>query len=263
MWPRPALGGEQGQGSLHRRLRGVLVVDGRLRRQLVHADQLLRHLCAALGATSTPHPQRADPSPPPAPSNPLLTRSRPAHARRNTTRRRLADLHERDERRDARVVPVHVPRQAVRRRGAARPRLVRGQQHLAPGGAARVRPPLGPERRVLPRRLRLRPVHGRRGRMPLPFGERSNASPRRAQINLFCTETCCTRLICYLLRSRYILLTRCRPSPGKQEPSEEWYEEHNPPEDVSCKVVADPHFTPFSDCEPRPAAPRANLHPQR
>lgn len=34
---------------------------------------------------------------------------------------------------------------------------------------------------------------------------------------------------------------------GAAEPSEEWYEEHNPPEDVSCKVVADPHFTPFSD----------------
>ena len=34
---------------------------------------------------------------------------------------------------------------------------------------------------------------------------------------------------------------------GSETPSEEWYEEHNPPEDITCKVVADPHFTPFSD----------------
>lgn len=29
------------------------------------------------------------------------------------------------------------------------------------------------------------------------------------------------------------------------KPAEEWYKEHNPPDDVTCKVVADPHFTSF------------------
>jgi len=27
--------------------------------------------------------------------------------------------------------------------------------------------------------------------------------------------------------------------------NEDWYKEHNPPDDVTCKVVADPHFTSF------------------
>merc|ERR1712159_221538 len=34
---------------------------------------------------------------------------------------------------------------------------------------------------------------------------------------------------------------------GSETPSEDWWAEHNPPEDKTCKVVADPHFTPFAD----------------
>jgi hypothetical protein len=36
-------------------------------------------------------------------------------------------------------------------------------------------------------------------------------------------------------------------SGGSEEPSIDWYQEHNPPSDTRCKAVADPRFTTFSN----------------